>query len=174
MRGHLVPPSQKVPYPLFDVLAERPIRPCRRTPQFEVCFPASQLLIQPVPPLFLATFATPRPSRASPTDARLPFWHAVRTTPVDRMGARRLSLRRAPAPGSSPSVRPSPILRRVGVHIAAFEACSSFTRVTACQVARPPCVDFVARFRPAPFPGLAARQLSNLTINCSSGSFPHW
>ena len=28
--------------------------------------------------------------------------------------------------------------RRVGVHIAAFEACSSFTRVTACQVARPP------------------------------------
>jgi hypothetical protein len=29
-------------------------------------------------------------------------------------------------------------------------------------------------FQPAPFPGLAARQLSNLTINCSSGSFPHW
>ena len=59
-------------------------------------------------------------------------------------------------------------------HIAAFEACSSFTRVTACQIARPPDVDFVARFRPAPFPGLAARQLSNPAIDYSSGPFPHW
>jgi len=117
-------------------------------------------------------FATPRPSRASPLTLDYLFWHAVLTTPVDRMGARRLSLWRAPAPGSSPSVLPSPILRRVGVHIAAFEACSSFTRVTACQIARPPYVDFVARFRPAPFPGLAARQLSNLTINCSCGPSP--
>ena len=29
-------------------------------------------------------FATPRPSRTFPTDARFPFWHAVLTTPVDR------------------------------------------------------------------------------------------
>jgi hypothetical protein len=119
-------------------------------------------------------FAAPRPPRASPTDARLPFWHAVLTTPVDRFGAWWLLQWRAPAPGSSRFVPPSPVLRRVGVHIAAFEACSSFTRVTACQIARPPYVDFVAGFRPAPFPGLAARQLSNPTINCSSGSFPHW
>ena len=116
----------------------------------------------------------PRPSRASPTDARLPFWRAVLTTPVDPMGARRLSLWRAPAPGSSPSVPPSPVFGRVGVHIAAFEACSSFTRVTARQIARPPCVDFVARFRSARLPAPTARQLSNLTINCSCGSFPHW
>jgi hypothetical protein len=75
---------------------------------------------------------------------------------------------------SSGSARPSPLKRRVGVHIAAFEACSSFTRVTARQVARPPFVDFVARFQPGQFPDRAARQLSNLTINCSSGSFPHW
>lgn len=59
-------------------------------------------------------------------------------------------------------------------HIALFEACSSFTRVTAYQVARPPNVDFVARFRPDRFPSQTARQLSNLTINYSSGSFPHW
>src|SRR5438132_2484012 len=71
-------------------------------------------------------------------------------------------------------LRPSPILRRVGVHIAAFEACSSFTRVTAREVARPPNVDFVARLRPDRLPNLTARQLSNLTINYSSGSFPHW
>jgi hypothetical protein len=67
-----------------------------------------------------------------------------------------------------------PLIRRAGVHIAAFEACSSFTRVTACKVARPPEVDFVARFQPNRLPGLAARQLSNLTINYSSGSSPHW
>ena len=35
-------------------------------------------------------------------------------------------------------VLPSPFPRRVGVHDFAFEACSSFTRVTACRVARPP------------------------------------
>jgi len=35
-------------------------------------------------------------------------------------------------------------------------------------------VDFVARFRPGQFPDRTARLLSNLTINYSSGSFPHW
>src|ERR1039457_3557683 len=79
-----------------------------------------------------------------------------------------------PAPGSSRSVLPSPLSRRIGIHIAAFGACSSFTRITARRIARPPCVDFVTRFRSAPLPGLTARQLSNLTINYSSGSFPHW
>jgi hypothetical protein len=98
----------------------------------------------------------------------------VNTTPVDRIGARWLSRWRAPAPGSSRSVPPSPLPRRVGVHITAFGACTGFTRVTARRIARPPFVDFVARLRPARLPGPAARQLSNLTINYSSGSFPHW
>ena len=48
LRRHLVPPSQEMPCPLFRVFVDRPIRP-RRAPQSEVCFPASQLLIQPVP-----------------------------------------------------------------------------------------------------------------------------
>src|SRR5712671_1688251 len=39
---------------------------------------------------------------------------------------------------SSLSARPSPVNRRVGVHDFTFEACSSFTRVTACKIARPP------------------------------------
>src|SRR5450759_1275157 len=69
---------------------------------------------------------------------------------------------------------PSPISRRVGVHITAFGACSNFTRVTARQIACPPFVSFVARFRSARLPELTARQLSNLTINYSSGSFPNW
>src|SRR5258708_31522611 len=105
---------------------------------------------------------------------RLPSSHAVLTTPVDQIGAYWLWSWRDPAPGSSRSTRPSPLIRRVGAHIVAFEACSSFTRVTAFKVARPPEVDFVARFQPNRLPGLTARQLSNLTINYSSGSFPHW
>ena len=32
----------------------------------------------------------------------------------------------------------------------------------------------LARFRSAPLPVLTARQLSNLTINYSNGSLPHW
>ena len=33
---------------------------------------------------------------------------------------------------------PSPLFRRVGVHDFTFEACSGFTRVTACRIAQPP------------------------------------
>jgi hypothetical protein len=53
--------------------------------------------------------------------------------------------------------RPSPSHRRVGVHDYTFEACSSFTRVTACKVARPPCVGFVTRLRGSRFPSCHAR-----------------
>ena len=34
--------------------------------------------------------------------------------------------------------QPSPLFRRVGVHIFTFEACSGFTRVTACALANLP------------------------------------
>jgi hypothetical protein len=46
---------------------------------------------------------------------------------------------------SSLSARPSPVNRRVGIHDFTFEACSSFTRVTACKVARPPKDGLVSR-----------------------------
>jgi len=72
---------------------------------------------------------------------------------------------RVPAPVSSLSVLPSPFLRRVGVHIFTFEACSSFTRVTACWVAHPPFVGFIARLRPGRFPGSDARKLPSSTNN---------
>ena len=75
---------------------------------------------------------------------------------------------------SSLPARPSPFFRRVGIHIVTFEACSRFTRVTACQVARPPDVGLIARLRPGQFPGSDARQLSSPTNNYWSGSFPHW
>ena len=72
---------------------------------------------------------------------------------------------RVPAPVSSLSVLPSPFLRRVGVHIFTFEACSSFTRVTACWVAHPPFVGFIARLRPGRFPDSDARKLPSSTNN---------
>src|SRR4051794_15243261 len=47
---------------------------------------------------------------------------------------------------------PSPNLRRVGVHDFTFEACSGFTRVTACSIAQPPKAAFVTRLRPSRLP----------------------
>ena len=70
--------------------------------------------------------------------------------------------------------RPSPKLRRVGVRIATFEACSSFTRVTARRIARPPKAAFVTRLRPSRLPDQAARQLPDLTDNFPGGIFLHW
>ena len=44
--------------------------------------------------------------------------------------------------------RPSPFNRRVGFRITLFEACSAFTRVTACRLAKSPNSDpFHQRFR---------------------------
>ena len=51
------------------------------------------------------------------------------------------------------SARPSPVNRRVGIHDFTFEACSSFTRVTACKIARPPKGGLLSRGSgPASYP----------------------
>jgi hypothetical protein len=60
---------------------------------------------------------------------------------------------------ASPSVRPSPFCRRVGIRISTFEACSGFTRVTAPRIAQPPKVAFVTRLRSSQSPSQTARQL---------------
>ena len=59
---------------------------------------------------------------------------------------------RAPAPGSSLFARPSLLIGQVGIHDFPFQACSSFTHVTACQIAHPPIVGFIheAPVRPVP------------------------
>ena len=72
-------------------------------------------------------------------------------TPADR---NRCACRLLPCP-----VRPSPNLRRVGVRIFTFEACSGFTHVTARWIAQPPKAAFVARLRPGQSPNRAACQL---------------
>src|SRR5215831_20852436 len=86
-------------------------------------------------------------------------------TPADRIRCSLVGELRVPAPVSSLSVLPSPLSGPVGVHIVPFEACSSFTRVTACTVAHPPYVGFIARLRPGRFPGSGARKLPSSTNN---------
>ena len=73
---------------------------------------------------------------------------------------------------ASRSVRPSPFLRRIGIHDFTFEACSGFTRVTAYRVARPPQVAFVTRLRPGPLPLQAACQLPDLPTTIWVGLHP--
>jgi hypothetical protein len=73
---------------------------------------------------------------------------------------------------ASRPVQPSPLFRRVGVHDFTFEACSSFTRVTACRVAQPPEVAFVTRLRPGPLPVQDACQLPDLPTTIGVGLSP--
>jgi hypothetical protein len=89
----------------------------------------------------------------------------VLNTPVDRIRCSLVGELRVPARVPSLSVLPSPFLGRVGIHITTFEACSSFTRVTACKVAHPPFVGFIARLRPGQLPSSDARKLSSSTNN---------
>ena len=67
---------------------------------------------------------------------------------------------------------PSPMSSRVGVHDFTFEACSGFTRVTACWVAQPPLVAFVTRLRLEPLPNQAACQLPDLPTSICVGLPP--
>ena len=54
---------------------------------------------------------------------------------------------------SSLSARPSPVNWRVGIHNFTFEACSGFTRVTACKLAARPQGGLLSRgFDPASHP----------------------
>jgi len=64
---------------------------------------------------------------------------------------------------ASPFTRPSPVIRRVGVRVSTFEACSGFTHVTARWLARPPEAAFVTRLRSRQSPGETARQLPGLS-----------
>jgi len=72
------------------------------------------------------------------------YRHAVVNTPVARWAliARGTDYSNLPC---TQRRRPSPSLRKVGDHIGLFEACSTFTRVTACRLAespkRPVCLE---------------------------------
>src|SRR5712671_1577532 len=68
-----------------------------------------------------------------PCCVRFPCVHAAATTPVQRLG-----VLFAHSPGRISLPRKG---RRVGLHIVVFEACSAFTRVAACTLARSPIRD---------------------------------
>src|SRR4051794_9725247 len=87
-------------------------------------------------------------------------------------GARRLIFWRAPAPGFFPVRTAFPVMQTGRHPHLTFEACSSFTHVTACKVAHPPYVGFIARLRLGQFPGSDARKLPSPTDNCLGGTSP--
>ena len=74
---------------------------------------------------------------------------------------------------ASPSPRPSPKVRRVGIRDFTFEACSGFTRVTAHRLAQPPKAAFVAGLRPSGYPDKPLPATSS-TDNSLGGYFLHW
>jgi hypothetical protein len=68
---------------------------------------------------------------------------------------------------SSLFARPSPVYWRVGIHDFTFEACSGFTRVTACKVAARPKADFCpeASTRPVARPDRSVATVSNRQLH---------
>ena len=125
--------------------------------------------------------------RPRPTPVRSAALRDVEAATFDRTGLPRCPLHPSGVPCplprriervhvsiASPSVRPSPFCRRVGIRISTFEACSGFTRVTARRIAQPPKAAFVTRLRPGRLPDQAARQLPGPTDNSLRGTFLHW
>ena len=75
---------------------------------------------------------------------------------------------------SSLSVLPSPVNGRVGIRDFTFEACSSSTRVAACQIACPPKADVCPE---APTQPVTRRSRSVATMHIDvymDGSSSHW
>jgi len=118
--------------------------------------------------------ATLPPPRASPTDRRLPYLACCAHYPggpIRANGYRFSALPRRVLPDGLGLPRSS----------AGSASTLDLSRPAPASLALRPAkllahlsVDFVARFRSGQFPNRTARQLSNLTINYSSGSFPHW
>src|SRR5260370_5882150 len=75
---------------------------------------------------------------------------------------------------SSLSVLPSPVNRRVGIHDFTFEACSSFTRVAACQIACPPIADVCPEAPTQPVTRLSRSVATMLIDVYMDGSSSHW
>jgi len=117
-------------------------------------YPASSVHLPPPTPeqaivLMTTLEARPPPVPDLPQLLRLPSLRASLNTPVDWIRCSCWFLPR--------SMQPSPSHRRVGIHDYTFEACSSFTRVAACRVARPPSVGFVTRLHRSRSPSSNAR-----------------
>src|SRR6266571_1470835 len=75
---------------------------------------------------------------------------------------------------SSLSVLPSPVIGRVGIRDFAFEACSSFTHVAACQIAGPPKADVCPEAPTQPVTRPSRSVATMLIDNYMGGSSLHW
>ncbi len=72
-------------------------------------------------------------------------------------------------------VLPSPNLRRVGIRIITFEACSGFTHVTARWIAQPPKAGGLCHEAPARPVALPSRSSATRPIdNYLGGTSLHW
>ena len=98
----------------------------------------------PAPPPEVTLRPLPSPATGLPRLPVSPSLRAVPTTPADRNGCIRRLLPR--------STRPSPNLRRGGVHIFTFEACSGFTRVRPARSLNRPRRPLSQGFGPAGYP----------------------
>ena len=71
--------------------------------------------------------------------------------------------------------RPSPLSGRVGSHVILFEACSAFTRVTACMRAESPSRPFdIGVFQRNSLPPLTAPTASGWSDPLPGGTLTHW
>ena len=98
--------------------------------------------------------------------------HAIAITPV---GPHSLVGSRLPLLGQETCTtqrRPSPLFRRVGSHITLFEACSAFTRVTACLLAESPSDPLPSKASTVSSPPLPLRLLPAGVTSCRVGLTP--
>ena len=96
---------------------------------------------------------------------RFPGVHAVATTPAQGLGA---CFAHFPSPIRLPRSR-----SRVGLRIVLFEACSAFTRVTACTLALSPIRDTLHQ-RLQPFRYLHSCSGCFRLERLPGGTFTHW
>ena len=135
--SYIIPFGYGAPYPSASGTPTHPIwvLPSTHYPPFR--FP-------PAPPPEVTLRPLPSPATGLPRLPVSPSLRAVPTTPADRNGCIRRLLPRF--------TRPSPNLRRVGVHIFTFEACSGFTRVRPARSLNRPRRPLSQGFGPAGYP----------------------
>ena len=120
----------------------------------------------PAPPPEVTLRPLPSPATGLPRLPVSPSLRAVPTTPADRNGCIRRLLPR--------STRPSPNLRRGGVHIFTFEACSGFTRVRPARSLHRPGRPLSQGFVPAGYPTRPPVSYQIKPTTVLGGSFLHW
>jgi hypothetical protein len=117
-----------------------------KTPSLGRNYPASTVLRAYPPPRAARPIPHGRPveghAPSPPGVSRVAlislYRHAVVITPVARWVGLLVKQRIPAVYIARQRLRPSPSFRKVGVHIGRFEACSTFTRVTACLLAASP------------------------------------